>query len=60
MQICFLILRALGLPDYELVYISPWKLSKWKSNFISGSLNSVDQGIHFEFQYELSFFDRSI
>ncbi|WP_039937778.1 FHA domain-containing protein [Leptospira terpstrae] len=52
----FSYLRALGLPDYELVYISPWKLSKWKSNFISGSLNSVDQGIHFEFQYELSFF----
>lgn len=52
----FSYLRALGHEDYELVYTSPWKLSRWKTNFISGGLVSVDQAIRFEFQYELSFF----
>lgn len=52
----FSYLRTLGLPDFELIYFSPWKLSRWKTNLISGSLISIDQGIRFEFRYELSFF----
>ncbi|PJZ85932.1 FHA domain-containing protein [Leptospira harrisiae] len=52
----FSYLRTLGQPDFELVYESPWKLSQWKRNLIFGNLVSVDQGIRFEFQYELSFF----
>ncbi|PJZ45723.1 FHA domain-containing protein [Leptospira brenneri] len=49
-------LRNLGLEDYQLVYTSPWNLSPWKTNAVVGSLVSLDQGIHFEFRYELSFF----
>lgn len=52
----FSYLRALGEEDYELIYVSPWKLSRWKTNFISAGFVSVDQGIRFAFQYELSFF----
>ncbi|TGK53748.1 FHA domain-containing protein [Leptospira kanakyensis] len=52
----FSYLRHLGNPDYELVYFSLWNLSQWKTNSVAGSLVSVDQGIRFEFRYELSFF----
>lgn len=52
----FSYLRSLGLEDYELIYLSPWKLSRWKTNFVSGGFVSVDQGIRLPFQYELSFF----
>lgn len=52
----FSYLRGLGQPDFELVYESPWKLSQWKTNLVFGNLVSVDQGIRFEFRYELSLF----
>ncbi|TGL90589.1 FHA domain-containing protein [Leptospira congkakensis] len=52
----FSYLRALGNSDYELVYVSPWNLSRWKTSSISSGFVSVDQGIRFEFDYELSFF----
>lgn len=51
----FSYLRALGETDYELIYVSPWKLSRWKTNFVSGGFATGDQGIRLEFQYELSF-----
>ncbi|MCW7492259.1 FHA domain-containing protein [Leptospira sp. 2 VSF19] len=51
----FSYLRALGEEDYELIYLSPWKLSRWKTNILSGGFAFGDQGSHLEFQYELSF-----
>ncbi|TGL74109.1 FHA domain-containing protein [Leptospira jelokensis] len=41
-------------PDWILTYVSPWRLSLWKENVVLGTLSSVNTGINFEFQYQIS------
>lgn len=50
----FLQLKETASPDWEIQYLSPWKLSQWKENEVNVTLSGIPSGIQTEFQYEIT------